>query len=264
MPLKRTSIAILATAAVVSSYQTSFSASLSAEYDVYFSRIPVGGFTTQIVVKGNSYSMTGTGKSNRIVSVIKKTKGGFSSRGTINGTSLRPELHGLTYRTGDKKGNLSMNFGDTSVTKVTATPLIKYKPGSVTVEKGLLASVIDPASALLFPVPAGQAENGNAICNRSTPIFDGKYRFDLQFRFKRASNKSTSGFSGKVFTCSVTYKPVAGHRPTSKNTKFMRANRDIEVSFARIGSSNYYGLFDFSVPIRRGVVVGSASTFSGR
>jgi len=238
--------------------------SLSANIKLSFSGIPVGKLKTTVVLSGNKYTVSGVAKSKGIASIIAKTTGNTSSSGIIDGRTLIPTVHNLNYVTGKKAGNASIGFSDEKVSEVKATPAIKYKPGSVEVTKDHLANVLDPLSALVFPVLSSQSENGSGICNRTVPVFDGKNRFDLKFTYQKKSKQRTKGFSGSVYTCSVRYQPIAGHRAASKGAAFMVANKKIEVSFARISGSNVYAMYAFKVPTRRGTVVGQASKFKVR
>ena len=58
--------------------------------------------------------------------------------------------------------------------------------------------------------------------------------------------------------------PVSGIRPKKKNIKFMKANRDMHVTVARMGKSNYYTLIGFRVRTSKGIASASAYEFSTR
>ena len=234
---------------------------VSSSIKVYFSGVRVGKLKQTVSIDGDNYSISGSAKSNAVISIVANTKASYSSSGKLAGRNIIPNTQSITYKSGKKAGNATLTFDKQAVVKISATPAIKYKPGSVEVTQDHIKKVLDPVSSLIFPVEPSQVGKGSAICNRTVPIFDGKNRIDLKFSYKSSSNQSTKGFSGQVVTCRVKYVPVAGHRPTSKGTAFMMTNNNIEVSLARVANSNVYSLFGFTVPIRKGTVTGKASKY---
>ena len=84
---------------------------------------------------------------------------------------------------------------------------------------------------------------------------------NLVFSYKSKSVRKAKGFRGMTFKCSVRYQPVSGFRPFKKNVKYMKANRDMTVTMARVGQSNVYALFGFRVRTKSGVASGYAVKF---
>jgi len=179
----------------------------------------------------------------------------------LDGDRLVPTEHELTFSQRRKRGRLALSFSNGNVTRAVVSPKPKKKRGRVPVVPAHLKAVLDPISALVFPVAASKVGNGKSVCNRTVPVYDGNNRMNLRFRYKATRDVRAKGFKGKAFVCSVRYQPVAGHRPSRKDTKFMVANKDMEVTMARIGSSNAYGLFGFRVKTRRGVAKGVTTAF---
>jgi len=228
---------------------------------LYFSGIPVGKMKSAISVNENSYSISSSAKSTGIAKVVAKTVASFSSSGTFTGTSINPKNQSASYSSGKKSRAIALTFENGDVVDMKVKPKFKYKPGSVEVTPNDFRNVIDPVSTLIVPVSATQIGNGPAICNRTLSIFTGISRLDLKMSYKSQASRKTKGFKGKVFTCRIKYQPVAGHRPSSKNTAFMMKNNGIEVSLARVGNSRTYALYGFTVPVRRGTVTGEAAKF---
>ena len=234
---------------------------LTANFSVSFLGINVGKMTNALAVSGDSYKISGVVKSNSLVSVVANTSANYESIGWIRGLRAVPSVHTLKYRTNKKRGDMRMAFTGGHVQSVSATPKIIYKPGSVPVEDAHLQSVLDPVSSLLFPVKAGDVGNGRSVCNRTLPIFDGKSRINLVFSYKSSQTRKAKGFKGETFTCAVRYQPISGIRPKKKNIRFMKANRDMEVTMARVGESNIYALFAFRVKTDKGTAAGKAYKF---
>lgn len=233
----------------------------SSTFSVAYLGIPVGKMTNSIRINDNKYAISGAVKANSMLSLVAKTKASFSSSGTIAGTRIVPATHTYTFKTSKKQGTLQMSFSGGDVKKVSASPVIKYKPGTVPVEKSHLDNVIDPLSSLLFAVEDSEIGNGAKICDRTMPLFDGRQRINLRFSYKATGSSNVEGFSGDTFTCAVRYQAVSGIRPFKKDIKFMTANKDMQVTVARIGKTNLYTLFGFRVRTDKGVVSGEAYRF---
>ncbi|MEL6503686.1 MAG: DUF3108 domain-containing protein [Pseudomonadota bacterium] len=233
---------------------------LETKYKVRFVGMSVGKLTSTVVVQGNGYALSGNLKTSGLAKLLSPMTASFSSYGGMAGKTPYPAKHNLSWK-GKKSGSVRMNFASGAVASHASTPKVKYKPGTVPLKKAHLRSVMDPISALVFPVKAGDVGKGRGVCNRTVPIFDGKNRFNLTFRHKRTENAKAKGFKGKVHVCSVRYTPVSGHRPHKKNIQQMQRNRGTEVGFARVGNTNTYTMFSFKVPTSRGTARGKATLF---
>ena len=235
---------------------------LTSKMRISFLGFNVGVLNQNIKVADKSYEIKGGAKSNAVVSIISDAKAQFSSAGHIEGYRLIPAVQKLTYKSGRKSGHLNVDFENGGVSTVQASPKIKYKSGTVPVEKAHLERVVDPVSSILFPVKPQDVGDGRKVCKRVLPVFDGRSRMNLVFDYKSTQSGRAKGFHGKTFTCSVRYQPISGMRPHKKNVKFMRANRNMEVTMARVGDSNVYAIFSFKVRTTRGMASGSAYQFS--
>ncbi len=236
-------------------------ARLQAKYTIKYLGLSVGKMKNSLRVNDTKYSLVGTIQTNAVVAIVANTKAQYSVSGSFRDGLPVPNAQKINYRQKKKSGFIKIGFSNGSVISQTAKPKVKYKKGAVQLQDKHLKNVIDPISALMFPVAAGEVGNGRSICNRTLPIFDGKNRMDLKFSFKSKAVRSADGFKGDVFTCAIQYRPIAGMRMGGKSTKFMKANRELELSLARVGQSNVYALFSFKVKTRRGTASGKAYKF---
>ena len=77
-----------------------------------------------------------------------------------------------------------------------------------------LHGVSDPMTGSLMRVPGTGNPVGPQACQRTTPIFDGRMRYNLQFAYKRMEQvKADKGYEGPVVVCAVYFVPVAGFVP---------------------------------------------------
>jgi hypothetical protein len=234
---------------------------LQAKYTISYLGLSVGKMKNSLRVDETNYSLVGTMKTNAVVAIVADTKAQFSAKGSFRAGNPVPKAQSINFRQRKKKGFVKIAFANGSVVNRSVKPKIKYKKGAAKLENNHIQNVIDPISALVFPVAEGEVGNGKSVCNRTLPIFDGKNRVNLKLSFKSKAVRSADGFKGEVFTCAIRYQPVAGMRLEGKSTRFMKANRDLEISMARVGQTNVYALYSFRVKTRRGTASGKAYSF---
>ena len=235
-----------------------------SKFAINYLGVNVGEMKHIVELNNDGYKIFGSAKANSVVSVIAKVKASFSSTGKILKNRLVPTTHSVKFNNGKKSGRIKMGFTPDGVQEISAKPRIRYKKGTVPLEKAHLRNVLDPLSSLLFPVKRNEVGDGRKVCNRTLPIFDGRERMNLALSYKAKGSAKIKGFRGDTFTCGVRYQPISGIRPHKKNIKFMKANRDMQVTVARMGDSNFYTLIGFRVRTSKGMASGSALEFSTR
>ncbi len=239
-------------------------ATVKSKIDVTFVGLPIGQMIATTKADGASYSYAGKVKSNALVRMVSGTTVSFSGSGAVAGNRAIPSKHSTIYKQRRETGEVHLAFANGSVTQTRSIPAVKYKEGSVPVLPAHLQNVLDPASALVFPVEPAAIGDGKAVCNRTLPVFDGKTRVNLKLSHAGSTAAQAKGFDGTVHTCAVRYEPVSGHRPAKENVKYWTANRDITVTMAQIGNAPVYGLFGFDIKTDKGWARGTASMFDAR
>ncbi len=253
----RTSAAILAAFVILPAN----AATVRSTINVSFLGLPIGEMIATTKADGSSYSYEGKVKSNAFVRLVAGTKVSFSGSGAVAGDRAVPAKHSTVYKQRRGTGEVHLAFAKGAVTQSRSVPAVKYKEGTVPVLPAHLQNVLDPASALVFPVKAADIGNGQAVCNRTLPVFDGKTRVNLKLSYAGSQPARAKGFSGTVHTCNVRYEPVSGHRPWKDNVKYWSGNRAISVTMAQIGNAPVYGLFGFDIKTDKGWARGNASMF---
>ena len=256
------SLALLGAPALTTGSTLAETIQLTAKHHVNFLGVNVGKVYYGVNIQDGQYSISGAAKANPNLALISKAKAYFASNGQIQGYRVVPDSASLGYKTRRKSGKLDVGFSKGSVEKISAKPEIKYKPDAIPVKPVHLKNVMDPISTLVFPVSDTDIGDGRKVCNRVLPVFDGRRRMNIVLSYKSSGTARVEGFSGPTHTCAVRYQPVSGTRPAKKNVKFMKANRDMEVTMARVGTSNIYSLFSFRVRTDKGPASGSAYHFS--
>jgi Protein of unknown function (DUF3108) len=82
------------------------------------------------------------------------------------------------------------------------------------------------------------------VCRQTLPIFDGQQRYDLKLAFKRMDKVTAErGYAGPVVVCSVSYEPIAGHRPSTRLIKYLSEGREMEITLAPIAGTRLLAPF---------------------
>ena len=234
-------------------------ASLDVRLPVVVWGVTMGQADHRIEVDGARYAVKGRAKS-RGVAAISGGKASYATSGSIAGDRLLPDSHRLSFKA-RKKGRLALDFRDGDVVRASVKPRRRPKKDRVKLTAGHRRDVVDPVSAMMFAVAPGDVGKGARVCNRTIPYFDGNNRADLVLSHKGTRQAKADGFAGPVHTCSVRFRPLAGHRPSKAVTKFYKANRQMEITVARVGETPVYALFGFSVKMQRGTASGQATRF---
>ena len=130
---------------------------LQAKYTIKYLGVSVGKMRSSLRLDDAKYSLVGTMQTNAVVAILANTKAQFSASGSlINGKPV-PRAQKINFRQKKKRGFIKIGFSKGSVVSQSAKPKVKYKKGAVKVENSHFRNVIDPISALVFPVAAGEA-----------------------------------------------------------------------------------------------------------
>ena len=162
----------------------------------------------------------------------------LASSGEIRRGNVLPNAYATTAATERDSRTVRMALEAGNVRAVDISPPLEDESIRIPVSSAEKHNVLDPTSALIMAVPAGESLVGPSACNRTLPIYDGVVRFDLMMTYTSTRNVSVDGYDGPVSVCAVRYKPIAGHRYDSRSTKFMEQNRDIEVWLAPIARAH--------------------------
>lgn len=203
-----------------------------AVYEVSFNGFELGKFKFWSNMNRTHYSMLGQAKLSVLSGVLFEWDGVTKSSGKVTSKGPRPTQFSFDYKSSKKREQINMRFTKNTVSQVIANPPRQPSKSRIPVKNGHLRNVVDPMSALmLFTAKGAQLKDGRAACNRTIPVFDGKQRFDLHFSYKRTARIPRQGtqFAGHAYVCKITYKPIAGHKPSEKGTKYMAKNKGIEV-----------------------------------
>jgi hypothetical protein len=235
---------------------------LDARYSVTLAGMPVGKGAWVIDIAENQFTAAASGATSGLLRVFASGQGSGASRGFVVGGNPVPASFAASITTDKKTEEIRMTLGSGDVKDYAVSPEVPDDPERVPVTDAHFHGVSDPMTGSLIRVPG----TGNLLtpqaCARTTPIFDGRMRYNLQFAYKRMEQvKADKGYEGPVVVCAVYFTPIAGFVPHRASVKYLTAQRDMEVWLAPVGNTRVLVPYRISIPTPVGVGVMQATQF---
>jgi hypothetical protein len=205
-----------------------------ATYSLSIIGLPIGVATAAGALEPQHYKIDVGVKLTGIASLVSSVKGAATAAGAISRAGVVPATYANTTANSYETRTVRMAMGGGAVRGLEISPPFADPVGRVPISEANKHNVLDPVSALIMNVPAGQPLVGPAACDRTIPIFDGFARYDVKLSYVRSHDVQVKGYSGPVAVCAARYVPIAGHRPEAKATRFMAENRQMEAWLAPV------------------------------
>jgi uncharacterized protein DUF3108 len=230
---------------------------LEAAYTISAARIAVGSATLSGRIGPEEYAISMSGRTGGLLRVLTSGEGSMTVTGTVSAGKLSPLRYTSKTTADDDTLAVTMTFKDGNVSELEATaPPAGDDRVALTPEHR--RQVLDPLTALLVPAAA----DGETVCRRTLPIFDGRRRYDLKLAFKRIEQvKAEAGYAGPAVICAVAFEPIAGHRRASPLLSFLTDGRDVEMALAPIVGTGVLAPFRIAATYMLGNVVMQATRF---
>jgi hypothetical protein len=226
---------------------------LYAKYSVSLLGLHVGDASATGLLNGAAYKIDLNAKLTGLAAVLATLRVALASYGAIHKGVVAPAAYATTAASSHETRTVRIALNAGTVKAVDISPPFEDMEGRIPVTEANKRNVVDPSSALIMTVPAGQPLVGPAACNRTIPIYDGVLRFDVTLSYVGTKQVSTKGYSGPVSVCAARYTPVAGHKVDSKSAKFMAENRHIEAWLAPVEPAHVVVPFHVSLLTQAGV-----------
>jgi hypothetical protein len=235
---------------------------LDARYSVSLAGIPVGKAAWALDIGDDQYTAAASGSTTGLLRVFASGQGTSAARGiTKNGQTISG-TYASTISADKKTDEVRMLINGGTVKEYVADPPATYSPDRIPVTDAHKRDVTDPMTASLIRVAGNADPLGPEACQRSTAIFDGRMRYDLQFAYKRMDKvKAEKGYQGPVVVCAIYFAPVAGFIPDRSAIKYLVAQRDMEMWLAPVAGTRVLVPFRISVPTPIGLAVLEATQF---
>ena len=235
---------------------------LDARYAATLGGLPIGRGAWVIDISDDHYTAAASGMTAGIMRIFASGQGTTAARGNIAGGNLLPVSYASNVKTEEKSEDVRMTLRGLNITEFSVTPPAPPNPERVPLAEAHRRGVSDPMTGSLMRVPGtGNPLNAEA-CNRTQSIFDGRFRFDLQFQFKRMDSvKAERGYEGPVVVCAVYFRPIAGYIPDRPAIRYLVDLRTIEVWLAPIAGTRVLVPFRMSIPTPLGEGLLQATQF---
>ncbi len=186
---------------------------LSVAYSISFWGIPFGhtDFDTKFAADG--YATRSHFETSGIVSVFWQATIDASSGGHLAQGGLEPAFYDSFYQRGaDKKERVKVTYTKSAAPEVVADPPYPTNTNPVTDEQKKEA--LDPLSAVTLVLAGIHADTSNP-CGTVAPVFDGRRRYNIAFRYLKDEkpDEQILQFKGPVHLCQMHYNQIAGFKP---------------------------------------------------
>jgi hypothetical protein len=238
-----------------------YKASITALSDL--KGIEIGRGALIIDITDDGYAAAGSAKVTGLARLVSKGEGSVAARGNFVNGKVSPLTYSSTSETDKKSEEVRISLANNAVTEFQVSPPTTPDKDRIPVTEQHRQGVVDPMSAAVITVPGGGDPLAHDSCNRTISIFDGRQRYDLVFSYERTETaKDVKGYSGPMLVCRVDYRPIAGHRPSRLQVKFMEDNKNIFVWLAPVAGTRVLFPIRVSIVTLVGVVLVEAEAFS--
>ena len=233
-------------------------AQISANFGISIAGIPIGKGTVKASVKGRHYSIDGFATTSGVSKLFIDSKGRAISEGAFNGDRLLPSKYALNSKE-DKIHNvvqIAMRSGN--VSDFSASPPLSKHADRIPLKRVHTRGIVDPLSSLLISLKSTKERVGEAVCDRTVRMFDGRWRYNIELYYKGTKEVRSAGshsYHGPVTRCGARIRFVAGHRPNKASTKYMESNKDLEAWFMPVGDEPVVAVYRLQIGTQVGRLV---------
>ena len=241
---------------------TALAENLRATYSLSIIGLPIGTATALGAFDPQHYKIDIGVRLTGIASLVSSAKGAATASGAIRRAGVVPAAYANTTANSYETRTVRMAMGGGAVHGLDISPPFVDPVGRVPLSEANKRNILDPISALVMNVPAGQPLIGPAACDRTIPVFDGFARYDVKLSYIRSQDVQVSGYSGPVAVCAARYVPIAGHRPAAKATQYMADNRQMEAWLAPVERAHAVVPLRISIMTMAGMLLVEATEFT--
>ena len=235
---------------------------LDARYTMTLAGIPIGKGSWVIDITDTHYMSAAAGSTTGLVRAFTGGEGTSASHGTLQAGQPMSSVFTSAIISGHKTDEVRVTVANGNVTDARLDPPLETEPDRVPITDDHRKGILDPMTASLMRTPGTGSALSPDACHRTSAIFDGRLRYDLQFAFKRMDHvKAEKGYDGPVVVCAVYFVPVAGYVPSRAAIRYIAKLRDIEVWLAPIAGTRVLVPFRAQGPTPIGRVVLQATQF---
>lgn len=234
---------------------------LDAAYTATLLGVPIGQISWTVEVSDKRYAAAATASTVGLLRIFANGHGAAKASGTVNARETVASEFMVNYQSGSSQDEIKIAFSGGKA-KETLTHPPKPDPSGAPLTDANRVGVVDPMTALLVYVAGSGSTAAPAACERKLAVFDGRMRFDLQLSFKRIEQvRANTGYQGPAVVCGLSFSPLAGYDIGRSGVRYLKAERDMEMSLAPIVGTRLMAPFRVSVPTPLGLGVLQATRF---
>lgn len=257
-------LAVVAAAALLAAGAPSANAQttrLDAAYAIYLTGIPVARGSVTVDLSDDGFVATGSARTSGFIRLISKGDGSVRARGSLKSDRVIASNFLGRYNSSRREQKIEMSVENGVAKEISLHPPRPEKEkGRVPITDETRRNIVDPMSAMLAFVAKGDLLSPES-CNRTLPIFDGRYRFNVVLSYARKEQSATvEGYNGPVLVCRARYVPIAGHRDR-ETVQQMAENREMFVWLAPVAGTRVLAPIKASVSSPIGTFVVEATRF---
>jgi hypothetical protein len=235
---------------------------LDARYEASLAGIPVGKGSWVIDIGEDQYSATAAGGSAGLLKAFSGGHGTSASQGRIvNGQLVASSYQATIDYDSKAKEVIRVLLAGGNVKESSIDPEPQPQPDRIPVTDAQRKGVTDPMTGSLLRIGGNGDPLAPDACKVTTPVFDGRMRYDLRFEFKRMDRAKTKGYQGPVVVCAIYFTPLAGYVPDRAAIKYLIAQRGMEVWLAPIAGTRVLVPLKVLVPTPIGMAALEATQF---
>ncbi len=237
---------------------------LDAAYSVHLTGIPIGQGAVILDLNESGFAAAGTAKFTGLVRMISKGEGTSTVRGTFQQNRVIASLYSMQSNSTDRNEKVDINVVNGFAKEFSVLPPPKdAEIKRVPLTQAARTNVVDPLSAGLMLVSAPGDVLNPESCNRTLPIFDARFRYDVVLSYLRTEQapKKIDGYSGPILVCQARYVPIAGHRTDRPQVQQLANNRELFVWLAPVAGTRVLVPIKVSISTGIGTMVVEATRF---
>ncbi len=227
---------------------------LDAVYSIHLTGIPIGQGAVILDINQTGFAAAGTAKFTGLVRMISKGEGTSTVRGSFQANRVISSIFSTQSNTSDRNEKIEIVVENGFAKEFSVMPPPRdLDKNRVPLTQAARTNVVDPLSAGLMLVSAPGDVLNPQSCNRTIPIFDARFRYDVVLSYLRTETapKKIDGYDGAVLVCQARYVPVAGHRTDRPQVEQLAKNKELFVWLAPVAGTR--ALIPIKVSIATGI-----------
>ncbi len=215
---------------------TAATTDVSLVYGISLAGVRIGQVEVHARFEDTGYAVSLSGETRGVSRFVSNASATMSARGSIRNGRAFPAEFQISMTEGPDGADAVMTLRDRAVRDLTVVPGLVPWFDLVPLTMDHVRNIVDPMSALIAPVRRIVGLTPAEACDRTIPVFDGWSRYDVTLGSGelRMVVGPAGGYSGPVYACGASYRPIAGHRSSEAPVVYMEGNGRLQATLMPI------------------------------